>query len=79
MNELKQCPFCGAPAKRSVQAASSYSPGSYKCAAYCTRGSCGAAINLIYHPPLWIKNPERQAKATITRTWNRRADDGKAD
>lgn len=77
--ELKPCPFCGAKAKRIVQAESSYSPGSYKCAAYCTRGSCGAAINLIYHPPLWIKNPERQAKATITRAWNRRVDDGKVD
>lgn len=72
-NALKPCPFCGAPAKRIVQQAFSYAPGTYKCAAFCTRSTCGASIDFNYIPPAWVKNPERQAKVEATRAWNRRA------
>jgi len=73
MAELKPCPFCGSKAVRHITEASSYCPGSYKVAIVCTRSGCGAAIDMIYNPPPWVKNPERQAKVIIARAWNRRA------
>ena len=74
MAKLKPCPFCGSLAKRYVTDARSYCPGRYKIAIACTGSGCRAAIDMIYTPPSWVKNPERQAKATIAKAWNRRVE-----
>ena len=76
MAKLKPCPFCGSPANRHITKADSYCPGSYKVAIACTWSECRAAIDMIYNPPSWIKDPERQAKAMIARAWNRRTENG---
>lgn len=37
---------------------------------YCT--NCGANIEITYSAPHWVKDPEREAKRTIAKLWNRR-------
>ncbi len=72
MSNLKPCPFCGASAKENIQQINVYGSNVYKCTVSCTNDDCKANINFIYAPSSTFKNPESQAKAEITKAWNRR-------
>ncbi len=72
MSNLKPCPFCGASVKENVQQIDLYGSNVYQCTAFCINNDCKATIKIIYSAPWWIKNPEKQAKAKITKAWNRR-------
>lgn len=70
MSRLKPCPFCGCNPRRKSALVSKYNLNVWKAVVYCT--NCGANIEITYSAPHWVKDPEREAKRTIAKLWNRR-------
>ena len=69
-NEPISCPFCGGNADVTLRDMRNYA-NCFLCSAHCL--SCGAQIKRQYTVPHNAKGkPEIEAKAYITRLWNRR-------
>ena len=69
---MKDCPFCGAEARRSIAPAKGHPMGTCIATIRCTNENCGAEIHTLFRAPAWMKDPIRQVRLDIERRWNRR-------
>ena len=69
---MKDCPFCGAEARRSIAPAKGHPMGTYIATIRCTNPHCGEELHTLYPAPPGMKDPLRQARLEIERRWNRR-------